>query len=126
VLAIIAGVAIAGLTYSFLGNPLDPFDDRPFSASEWRLATVDDRAPMARSAVRRHLIQGLPDSQVVALLGDPDEVRTARDPGGNTLQGAQTYLYYLGSWSDYGFDDAFLYVHLDATGRVRSAEVNGY
>jgi len=81
---------------------------------------------MARSAIRRHLTVGLAEPQVVALLGKPDEIRNVEDPGGHKLPGSQTYSYYLGSWSVYGFDDAFLYVHLDAAGRILSAEVNGY
>jgi hypothetical protein len=81
---------------------------------------------MARSAVRQ-VTPGLLESQVVALLGPPEGIRTGEDDGGHKLKGTRTYWYGLGSWSEYnGFDDAYLYVHLDASDRVVVAEVTGY
>lgn len=66
-------------------------------------------------------------SEVVFLLGNPEESLTGEtDGGGNRLIGHETYSYYIGSWFGYGFDDAFLYVYFDSTGKMLSAEVNGY
>lgn len=125
-LVIVLTVGFVAVTYAVRGNPLDPFDDRRFSTSAWRTTSADGKAPMARSAIRDHLRPGLSQAELVALLGEPGARLTGKDAGGNGLAGSQTYSYYLGSWSIYGFDDAFLYVHLDSDGRIISAEVNGY
>ena len=125
----IAGIAcafvivIAVVGFSIMGNP---FDHSRFSADAWRTADAKSRAPMARDAIRHHLVAGLRADQVLSLIGKPDAVLRGSDAGGHKLAGVKTYSYHLGCWSGYGFDDAFLYVHFDAAGTVISAEVNGY
>jgi hypothetical protein len=118
--------ATAVAVFYVLGNPFDPFSKNRFSAEVWRTADAESRARMARDAIRHHLVPSLTTTQVVSLLGNPDKVIRDADAGGHKLAGAKTYSYYLGCWSSYGFDDAFLYVHLDEAGSVISAEVNGY
>ena len=106
---------------------LDPFDDESFNATAWASCTTDEsRAAMARDLVRNHLRTGMPRSDVTALLGSPIVLHGPTDAGGNPLRGDETYAYYIGQWSLYGFDDAFVYVHLNAAGRVIGAEINGY
>ena len=126
IIVVLCVLALPAAIYAVIGNPLDPFDNRTFSAAAWRNGDREARARMARSAVRRHVVAGLSEQQLVALLGAPDDVLTTADPAGNSLPGTRRYEYYLGSWSTYGFDDAFLYVHLDAANRVMSAEIDGY
>ena len=89
----------------------DPFNYEVFIAEKWaQRATYEVRARMARDLVCNHLPHGLKRSQVTALLGPPDRVLTGHDNGGHRLPGHETYAYYIGSWSTYGFDDAFVYV----------------
>ncbi|QEG24815.1 hypothetical protein MFFC18_47400 [Mariniblastus fucicola] len=80
---------------------------------------------MARDVVSR--VHGMDRDAVVELLGQPsDRLDAATDAGGHRLRGAEVFSYYIGSWSGYGFDDAFVYVHLDADGHVIYSEVTGY
>jgi hypothetical protein len=122
----VALLALAGLVagWGALLKALDPFDARPFDAAAWaRAEHAEDRAPMARDLIRRHLRPGLPAKEVEALLGPPEPVPGVGGPVdgfGNRLRGERTYSYYLGCWSGIGgLDSAFLYVHLDGEGRPR-------
>jgi hypothetical protein len=56
---------------------------------------------------------------VTALLGTPDEIKHNDSLG-------EIFSYYIGSWSMYGFDDAFVYTHFDASQTVLKAEITGY
>ena len=107
---------------------MDPFNDMSFSPAAWAQRSYEDRAPMARDLVRHHLPAGLAQIQVESLLGQPDDVLVGpEDSGANRLPGVETYEYGIGSWSLHqGFDDAFVYVHFDASGHVIGAEINGY
>ena len=117
-------------TFASVGNPFDPFDDRRFSTKGWSatsgMGDRERRAAMARDLVARHLPHGMDKKNVEKLLGPPDGIPTKEDAGGNRLPGTHVYEYYLGSWSGYGFDDAFLYVCFDASDQVMHAEINGY
>lgn len=122
----VTAVTIAGVLYHVMGNPFDPFDDSRFSVEAWRTADETSRAEMVRDAIRHHLVAGLTEIEVASLLGAPGDTIRGADAGGNKLAGAKTYSYPLGCWSWYGFDSTFLYIHFDETGRVISAEINGY
>lgn len=110
--------------YAPIGNPFDPFDDCSFTPAAWRAANPRGRASMCRDLISKHLIAGTSERQVVALLGNPDEVCKAVK--GHRCFGIQTYIYSIGSWSNQGMDDAFLYVHLDANDQVIFGEIYGY
>ena len=121
-IAVCSGVAALGLR-----TWLDPFDDQPFTPAAWAQGgSSEGRGSMARDLVRYHLPDGMQESQVVALLGPPDAILTRQDAGGNALRGARTYSYHIGHWSLRGLDDAFVYVHLNGSGRVVHVEINGY
>jgi hypothetical protein len=105
----------------------DPFNDETFSVTKWaHRASSESGARMARDLIRNHLPSGLSRSKVTALLSPPDKVLTGEDAGGHRLPVHETYAYHIGSWSAYGFDDAFVYVHFDSSGTVLSAEITGY
>jgi hypothetical protein len=123
-IAIVAGLFIVGIS---LNRYLDPFDDQPFAQSAWASADTRVRAPMARDAIRR-LPTGMTADQVQALLGRPTPVPRYSgevDAYGNHLKYPETWFYYLGSWSVYGLDDAFLYVHFDSDKKVALVEITG-
>lgn len=82
---------------------------------------------MAGDAIRGHLRSGMAKAKVQQLLGPGQEQFRIQgiDSYGNPMPGDHTWYYYLGSWSVYGLDDAFLYVHFDADGHVVSAEIDG-
>ena len=83
--------------------------------------------PPWRDAIKR-LPVGMSVDQVRDLLGEPAPVRRyagAVDAYGNQLRYPETWKYYLGSWSGYGLDDAFLYVHFDSDEKVASVEITG-
>jgi hypothetical protein len=121
VVAVLLGIGITLRSY------FDPFDDQSFVQSTWAAATPEARASMARDVIRR-LHARMTSGQVQDLLGQPTPV--ARLPGnvdayGNRLKFPTTWSYYLGSWSGYGLDDAFLYVHFESDKKVASAEITG-
>jgi len=109
------------------GRWFDPFDDKYFRSSDWNASSDQVRAGMCDDLISNHLQPGMTASEVVSLLGKPGKSLTGEtDGGGNRLIGHETFSYYIGSWFGYGFDDAFLYVHFDSSGKVLTAEVNGY
>lgn len=118
--------AIGALTYAVVRNPFDPFDDRPFSPERWRNSDAESRAHMGRSAVE-YAKPGMSESEIEAAFGKPDEIDLDKeDAGGHKLTGVKTWEWGLGNWSVYGYDDAFLYISFDSSGKVVSAQVNGY
>jgi hypothetical protein len=88
-------VLAAAATYAFLGNPLDPFDNRRFSQKAWRDAGArfdrDARARMCRDIIKRVVRSGMPEKQVVALLGPPERIRDRHGPGGDPAS-RQTHI----------------------------------
>ena len=117
-------VILAGLcTLTMFRNP---FNDRPFTATAWAKLDPQERAHMAEDLVRNHLTAGLSQANVHTLLGMPGDVSSRTESGGMKNLGAQTEKYYIGSWSLYGYDDAFVYVHFDGDGKVIAAEIYGY
>jgi len=113
------------IMYWAIGNPFDPFDNSSFSPKRWRNTDPEGRAGMARSAVDQ-ILPGTPEAQVISMLGGTDDVRLGELGAGHSIHTDRTLAYYLGQHSAYGFDDAFIFVHFDPSGRVRSAEVDGY
>lgn len=104
---------------------VDPFDDRPFDRNRWAAVSNHDRAPMARDVASR--VRGLNQQEVLNLLGEPgNRLTSATDAGGHRLRGAEVFSYYIGSWSMYGMDDAFVYVHFDTDGVAIYSEITGY
>ncbi len=89
----------------------DPFDRMRFSAALWSQRAGRGWAPMARDVVRHHLPAGLSRRQVVTLLGKPSVITP------------DSYEYYLGNWSGYGYHDAFLCIQFDARERVMKANL---
>ena len=82
---------------------------------------------MAGDLVRNHLTAGLSRANVHALLGMPGDALSGTEREGmKNLVLAQTEKYYIGSWSLYGYDDAFVYVHFDGDGNLIAAEIYGY
>lgn len=127
--------SIAGFTY--FCRWLDPFEARRFDRHEWAAAGPEERAAMARDAIR-HVPPGLPEAEIPALLGrcsvhetrrlTGTAMRGARLPyyGGTAPPGAvRTYSCYLGSWSTLYYDDAFLWVHVGEDGKVIAAVIGG-
>jgi hypothetical protein len=93
----------------------DPFDARPFDPQEWAAADPQDRAAMARDAIR-HLPAGLPEADIQALLGE-GEVQALGEgkgchtnpfTGGAPFGAIRTHSYSLGRasllWVDVGTD----------------------
>jgi hypothetical protein len=113
---------LANMTGMF--HVFDPFDKRPFSSETWLATTREDRAPMARDLVKNHLPAGLSVSDVVAFLGPPDRIITGSSA--SIRPGCSKALtYYLGCWSEYGMDAAFVYVHIDNNDKVVLSEIIG-
>lgn len=125
VLVIVGGMAVAAGGVVVLRRALNPFDNRAFSAAAWAAGSPEVRAAMAGDAVR-HVRPGMSEAEVVALLGKPDPDNVLQGGRDARVRGARAYTYYIGSWSMGGMDDAFVYVHLDASGRVVASEIHGY
>jgi hypothetical protein len=122
------GLSAAAL-YALVGNPLDPFDNRRFSQEVWRAAgkyDPDERARMSRDIIRRVVLPGMPETQVVDLLGPPQRVRDTRCPDNAPLADRRLYEYGIGSWTFQRMDDAFLFVHIGPDDRVLQVEICGY
>jgi len=123
--ASLAFLALAAVTWAVV-DWLDPFNDAAFTTEGWAKLDSQDRAPMSRDLIRNHLHPGASRAQIERLLGPPDDVLTGSDSGGNRMRGTDTYAYCIGFWPVRGFDDTFVYVHLDAQGNVVASEINGY
>lgn len=126
-LVALAVVACAGVVLGLgaIARRLDPFEARPFDPAAWAAADHEERAAMARDAIR-HLPHGTPEADIEPLLGRPGEVietprLTASYPGG----AVRTHSYYLGCWSGRYYDSTFLWVHVGADGRVVAAVIGG-
>lgn len=107
---------------------LDPFNGRPFEPTAWAANATGDRMAMARAAARR-VRPGMAESEIALALGPPDgvwhdELPTGSAPG----QAARTHSYGLGG-SELsmlrGLDTAYLWVDVDADGRVIAAVIGG-
>ena len=106
---------------------VDPFNDRQFSTRDWAVAEPEERARVASDLTDRVLERGMSIDAIKNLLGPPDSTLTGDiDAGGNKLHSNQTLSYYLGSWSGFGYDDAFLYLHVDRSGTLVKSQVTGY
>lgn len=127
-LVFVAVVAIATVSIRTVTSLVDPFDNLSFNSTEWKQAKDREvKARMSRDAILNGLEAGMTREEVQHLLGEPDDIITANhDSGGSVLLGVETFSYYIGSWSMYGFDDAFVYIHFDRDGRVISARIDGY
>ena len=80
---------------------------------------------MARDVVA--CVGGLDRDGVFAMLGKPDaRLDSTTDASGHQLHGSEVFSYSIGSWSLYGMDDAFIYVHFDSRGGVIYSEITGY
>jgi hypothetical protein len=124
---IAVGLALSGglLAVHLLTSRHDPFAVRRFDTTSWAAADHEGRAAMARDAIR-HLPTGLPEAEIVTLLGKPDEViETQRLTRSGPPNSARTYSYYLGSWGWPGYDSTFLWVHVDGEGRIVSGVIGG-
>jgi hypothetical protein len=75
---------------------------------------------MCRDIIKRVIRPGMTEQQVVSLLV------TRRGPGGEPLPNRRIYEYSIGSWTLQRMDDAFLYVHIDPSDHVVTAEIYGY
>src|SRR5690349_10137453 len=122
-LVTLMGIVLLAAGAIALRRALDPFNKKTFSVAAWASATPEARATMARDAAD-HVSAGMTESQLIALLGKPDEVLLPGSGGAGTnhVLGARAYAYELGNWSMHGMDAAFVYVHFDANGRVIKSE----
>lgn len=105
----------------------DPYDDRSFNSASWIDGNEVVRTSMARSAARA-IKTGDTSNVVAQLLGEPDWTNTVkvsvfgeRFPDGT----ARTWGYRLNPSQLHGYDDAYLYVHLDASDFVIEAQLGG-
>ena len=119
------------LALGFGGSPFDnnPFDNSTFNQKVWLAdANCSDgsnrRGAIAQDIIRHHLTQGMPQQEVVSLLGQPQRYPAAGFAGyyrhgkayyqtGKTISASDTVLrYYLGEELDmaWGVDHAELYL----------------
>lgn len=119
-LATLMGIASAAMIRAAVHDPRDPFDDTRFSQVAWLSARRTERARMVRDILNTQLLAGKTESQVVAVLGKPDEVLDkSSDDDWFTMRGEGLYAYSLGVGGGFlSVQDHALVVHFDAAGRV--------
>jgi hypothetical protein len=104
---------------------VSPFKSDSFDAEKWATATPEVRAGMAWDAIR-HVPPGMPESEVVRLLGKREPRDTRELTRHLPANAVRTYSYWLGCTSLYtAADDSYLWVHVDKHGRVVEAEIGG-
>lgn len=108
----------------FVAGCGSPFNDEPFSREGWAAATAVQRAAMAEDLVTNYVSPGMSVEQIVSLIGEPED--TWVKGTGLRVKGEKTFVYYIGSWSLQGMDDAFVCVHFDGSGKVIEAEIYGF
>lgn len=126
-LAVATVVSCTGLVFGThtLLQRLDPFAARKFEPESWAAARDEERAAMARDAIR-NLPTGLLETDIEPLLGAPHKViATHRLTNSGPRKAVRTYSYYLGCWSLAYYDSTFLWIHVGEDGRVISAEIGG-
>lgn len=104
-----------------------PFDDRAFTPEDWAAGNSQERGRMVSSLLDDHLPKGMTEEQVTTLLGEDFtlvEQGTADWP--NPFREPKCHLYYVGFWSDWGMDDAFVVIFFDDNGRLTSRRLDGY
>jgi hypothetical protein len=120
-----AGLAVAIVA---LDSYLDPFDDGPFTPEAWAVADDEERAAMARGAVK-HVSVGMPETEVVALLGKPDWIWNSRELTASApARAVRTYSYGVATSSLASLrrlDSVYVWVHVGGDGRVIVAEIGG-
>lgn len=119
-LLLIAGLALATVIF-------DPYDERPFDSDPWIAGLEPVRTAMARSAARA-IHEDDAASSVSERLGEPDWINDVKTSVfGERFPAAthRTWGYRLNpSWL-HGYDDAYLYVHIDANDTVIKAQLGG-
>jgi len=108
--------AVTVITYTHTYRS-DPFDSRPFEATDWAAAEPSERAAMSRDAIRK-LPTGLPETEIERLLGPGDIVATKWLIGSEPDGAVRTHLYYLGGYK------TFLWVHISRDGCVTEAVIH--
>ncbi|MCO8121537.1 hypothetical protein NHH03_07305 [Stieleria sp. TO1_6] len=107
---------------------LDPYDGLHFDPVIWKADPGgDQRAAMCADIIGRQLTPGMTLSSISDLLGDSYEQRDrSHFVDGDQMPGVRTVSYWVGPCSWIGYDDAFLFLNLDAEDRLVSATVYGY
>ena len=123
-------IAVGFLAYAGIKTKrwLDPYNGRDFDRVVWDGDPGGyDRAAMCTDIIERQLTPGMTLSSIADLLGDSyREWDRSRFSGDDQTPGARTILYDVGPCSWIGYDDAFLFLHLDADDRLVSANVYGH
>ena len=105
-------------------NETDPFEAHEFDPAVWATAKPEQRAEMVRDAIR-HLPTGLPESEVLALLGKGEIINTQKMASHGAFDTVRTHAYYLGNWTGHYCAKTFLWVHVSAGGCVTGTEIGG-
>jgi hypothetical protein len=125
-LLIVTAILVVGLI-AVSWRPRDAaFNELEFTPAAWAKADNVERAKMSGDLVRNHLLRGLSRSQVESLIGKTRHTINPSDADGFKVRGAVTHEYGIDNLGDPVWDNAFVYVHYDANGKVVSAEVTGY
>ena len=122
--------AVAVLAYIGIATKrwLDPYDGRDFDRVVWHADPGGhDRAAMCTDIIERHLRPGMTFDRITDLLGQSFWERDRSHlADGEQMAVVRAVSYSVGSCSWIGYDDAFLYVNLDADDKLVSATVYGY
>ena len=95
-----------------------PFDDEPFSQTDWHAASADLRARMADDLMKNHIPKEMTKMDLFVLLGDPDEITQINDTN-------EKLGYHIGCWSGYAEGSTFIYFTV-SDGTVVDSKLGGY
>ncbi|PCJ56920.1 MAG: hypothetical protein COA79_17430 [Planctomycetota bacterium] len=112
-------------------DAINPFNEHKFDQKLWLQLSKNDkiqeRGKMASDIISNQIKHNMSKVQVTDLIGIPTRTSNKSiDAGGNKFKGKSTLVYYIGHASSMGYDDAFMYIHLNKQDQVISSEINGY
>jgi len=90
-----------------------PDADIPFNSQDWTQSYALRRGCMTRDLLRKRLLVGKTQQEVVALLGQPGELE----------ENSTVFKYYLGYYFTKSFEPDWLRIRFDEGGRVVSGSI---
>lgn len=124
-LAMTVGLVI-GISLMLWWSQQTPLDNQAFDSRTWLAADAQQRGLMSLDLVVNHIPFGMRESELLELLGPPEEVREAGYFGQELPEGVVAHVYSIGSWGRHApGSDSYLLVYLGDSRTVLEAKIDG-
>lgn len=103
-----------------------PFDNRQFDRAEWTAGNDFVRGEMADSLRYRYLREGMPEADVIRLIGEGEVVLNKDNHWPDKVSGAYCRSYFVGGWSEGSMDSAWLMLFFDDDKLFVDSRIDGF